>query len=175
MQTVSAWSNRNGGTCWLTPYHHNTKLSTAHETHRRRLKAGASRSETIESLVGLLKEHTTKSQAPVKSLLANQVESAAVEVATTWIDCSTYIDNAPNDLINEIAVLPEVKSIDEPVVMAFAESKSGVQEESAVDEVSGWGVDRIQAPALWAKGIKGDGIVVASIDTGVRYTHEALK
>ncbi|RQM22314.1 hypothetical protein B5M09_010754, partial [Aphanomyces astaci] len=147
----------------------------AHETHRRRLKAGASRSETIASLVGLLKEHTTKSQAPVKSLLANQVESAAVEVATTWIDCSTYIDNAPNDLINEIAVLPEVKSIDEPVVMAFAESKSGVQEESAVNEVSGWGVDRIQAPALWAKGIKGDGIVVASIDTGVRYTHEALK
>ncbi|RLO09302.1 hypothetical protein DYB28_009388 [Aphanomyces astaci] len=123
MQTVSAWSNRNGGTCWLTP--HNTKLSTtshvvhparersrviglifqfplpinimvqyhfvalaaaatavtakisvqvhrnlevakqsnvvvkyhcdeAHETHRRRLKAGASRSETIESLVGFV-------------------------------------------------------------------------------------------------------------------------
>ncbi|RLO02507.1 hypothetical protein DYB28_014155, partial [Aphanomyces astaci] len=41
-------------------------------THRRRLKSGASRTETIESLVNLLKEHTTKSQASVKSLLANQ-------------------------------------------------------------------------------------------------------
>ncbi|RHZ04214.1 hypothetical protein DYB31_015867, partial [Aphanomyces astaci] len=44
-------------------------------THRRRLKGGASRTEIIKSLVDLLKEHTTTSQASVKSLLANQVES----------------------------------------------------------------------------------------------------
>ncbi|RHY85385.1 hypothetical protein DYB26_012030 [Aphanomyces astaci] len=120
----------------------------AHVTHRRRLKAGASRSETIKSLVDLLKEHITTSQAPVKSLLANQVESKAVEVATTWIDCSMHIDNPPNDLIQKIAALPEVGE---------------------------WGINTIQAPELWAKGIKGDGIVVGIIDSGVRYTHKWLK
>ncbi|RHY41802.1 hypothetical protein DYB34_012525 [Aphanomyces astaci] len=147
----------------------------AHDTHRRRLKAGASRTETIESLVDSLKEHTTTSQASVKSFLANQLESTAVEVATTWIDCSMYIDNAPDDLVQKIAALPEVKSIYEPVAMALDETKSDDQPASAVDVVNQWGIEKIQAPALWAKGIKGDGIVVASIDTGVRHTHEALK
>ncbi|RHY12894.1 hypothetical protein DYB25_012467 [Aphanomyces astaci] len=147
----------------------------AHDTHRRRLKAGASRTETIESLVDSLKEHTNTSQASVKSLLANQVESTAVEVATTWIDCSMYINNAPDDLVQKIAALPEVESIYEPVAMALDETKSDDIPASAVNEVIEWGIEKIQAPALWANGIKGDGIVVANIDTGVRYTHEALK
>ncbi|RHZ34374.1 hypothetical protein DYB37_013511, partial [Aphanomyces astaci] len=145
-------------------------------THRRRLKVGASRTETIESLVDSLKEHTTTSQASVKSLLANQIESTAVEVGTTWIDCSMYIDNAPTDLVQKIAALPEVKSIYESVVMELGETKSDDEPANVVvNEAIAWGVKKIQAPALWAKGIKGDGIVVANIDTGVRHTHESLK
>ncbi|RHY89173.1 hypothetical protein DYB35_013972, partial [Aphanomyces astaci] len=144
-------------------------------THRRRLKVGASRTETIESLVDSLKEHTTTSQASVKSLLANQVESTAVEVGTTWIDCSMYIDNAPTDLVQKIAALPEVKSIYESVVMELGETKSDDEPASPVNEAIAWGVKKIQAPALWAENIKGDGIVVAIIDSGVRHTHESLK
>jgi hypothetical protein len=37
-----------------------------------------------------------------------------------------------------------------------------------------WGVAKIGAPAVWAEGITGQGVVVATIDTGVDYTHEAL-
>ncbi|KAF0709514.1 hypothetical protein AaE_012860 [Aphanomyces astaci] len=144
-------------------------------THRRRLKSGASRTETIESLADSLKEHTTTSQASVKSLLANQVESTAVEVATTWIRCSMYIDDAPNDLVQKIAAFPEVESIYEPVTMILDETKSNDKPASAVNEAIQWGVKKIQAPALWAKGIEGDGIVVANIDGGVRHTHESLK
>ncbi|RLO08905.1 hypothetical protein DYB28_007932, partial [Aphanomyces astaci] len=144
-------------------------------THRRRLKSGASRTETIESLVNLLKEHTTKSQASVKSLLANQVESTAVEVATTWIQCSMYINNAPTELVYKFAALPEVKSIYEPVTMTLSETQSNDKPASAVNDDIAWGVKKIQAPALWANGIEGDGIVVANIDTGVRYTHESLE
>ncbi|RHZ02906.1 hypothetical protein DYB31_007149 [Aphanomyces astaci] len=145
-------------------------------THHRRLKAGASRTETIESLVDSLKEHTTTSQASVKSLMANQLESTAMKATTTWIDCSMYIDNVPDTLVQKIAALPEVKSIDEPVVIALEKPQEGVKPASlTVDGINQWGVEKIQAPALWAKGIKGDGIVVASVDTGVRYTHESLK
>ncbi|KAF0710620.1 hypothetical protein AaE_012451 [Aphanomyces astaci] len=145
-------------------------------THRRRLKGGASRTEIIKSLVDLLKEHTTTSQASVKSLLANQVESTAVEVGTTWIDSSMYINNAPTDIVQKIAALPEVKSIYESVVMELGETKSDDEPANAVvNEAIEWGVKKIQAPALWAQGIKGDGIVVANIDTGVRHTHESLK
>ncbi|KAJ0409624.1 hypothetical protein P43SY_008496 [Pythium insidiosum] len=32
----------------------------------------------------------------------------------------------------------------------------------------------LRAPKLWSVGIRGDGITIASIDSGVRYTHDAL-
>ncbi|KAF0711723.1 hypothetical protein AaE_012191, partial [Aphanomyces astaci] len=110
-----------------------------------------------------------------KSLLANQVESTAVEVATTWIQCSMYINNAPTELVYKFAALPEVKSIYEPVTMTLSETQSNDKPASAVNDDIAWGVKKIQAPALWANGIEGDGIVVANIDTGVRYTHESLE
>lgn len=37
-----------------------------------------------------------------------------------------------------------------------------------------WGVEKIGADQVWADGITGAGIVVASVDTGVDFTHEAL-
>ncbi|KAF0713864.1 hypothetical protein AaE_011687 [Aphanomyces astaci] len=140
--------------------------------HRRRLKAGASRTETIESVVHSLKEHTRTSQALVKLLLANQ--STAVEVDTTWIDCSMYIDKVTNYLMYEINALPQVKSIHLASVRAYNETKSHDQPTSTVNEVIEWGIEKIKAPELWAKGIKGDGIVVGIIDSGVRHTHKRL-
>src|SRR5262249_50997108 len=38
-----------------------------------------------------------------------------------------------------------------------------------------WGVTDVHAPALWALGYTGQGMVVASADTGVRWTHAALE
>ncbi|RLO11926.1 hypothetical protein DYB28_007024, partial [Aphanomyces astaci] len=85
------------------------------------------------------------------------------------------INNAPTDLVYKFAALPEVKSIYEPVTMTLDETQSNDKPASAVNDDIAWGVKKIQAPALWANGIEGDGIVVANIDTGVRYTHESLE
>ncbi|OQS07469.1 serine protease family S08A [Thraustotheca clavata] len=38
-----------------------------------------------------------------------------------------------------------------------------------------WGVAAVGAPNVWANGHQGQGIIVGSIDSGVRYTHDALK
>src|SRR5215471_17320912 len=38
-----------------------------------------------------------------------------------------------------------------------------------------WGLEKIGAPALWAKGLSGKGVLVAHLDTGVDGTHPALK
>ena len=44
----------------------------------------------------------------------------------------------------------------------------------AADEPPPWGVTKIGADEVWADGILGSGVVVANIDTGVDYAHEAL-
>ncbi|KAE9039753.1 hypothetical protein PR003_g4511 [Phytophthora rubi] len=56
----------------------------------------------------------------------------------------------------------------------------GAQREEDYREEEGEGepqsnVKLLHAPQLWAQGTKGKGVVVASIDSGVRYTHEALR
>ncbi|MBS0569773.1 MAG: S8 family serine peptidase [Proteobacteria bacterium] len=42
-------------------------------------------------------------------------------------------------------------------------------------ETAEWGVAKIRAPEVWALGITGQGVVVAGQDTGIRWTHNALK
>ena len=42
-------------------------------------------------------------------------------------------------------------------------------------QVTEWGLDAINAPDVWADfGVRGEGIVVANIDTGVQFDHPAL-
>jgi subtilisin family serine protease len=38
-----------------------------------------------------------------------------------------------------------------------------------------WGVSKVNAPQVWALGITGQGVTVAGQDTGIRWTHNALK
>jgi subtilisin family serine protease len=38
-----------------------------------------------------------------------------------------------------------------------------------------WGVNNVNAPQVWATGVTGAGIVIAGQDTGIRWTHTAIK
>ncbi len=38
-----------------------------------------------------------------------------------------------------------------------------------------WGVNKVRAPMVWAEGFNGQGVVVAGQDTGIRWTHNAIK
>ena len=38
-----------------------------------------------------------------------------------------------------------------------------------------WGINKVRAPLVWATGITGQGIVISGQDTGIRWTHNAIK
>lgn len=51
---------------------------------------------------------------------------------------------------------------------------SGEMEEEKAPAAVGWNIRQIKAHEVWALGYRGEGIVVANVDTGVNYIHPAL-
>ncbi|WP_018811591.1 S8 family serine peptidase [Salinispora pacifica] len=76
-------------------------------------------------------------------------------------------------LIDEIANRPEVERI-EPVRSRQLVEPTPAEAEARTDAIE-WGVAEIGAPQVWDEfGDRGEGIVIANIDTGVQYDHPAL-
>ncbi len=109
-----------------------------------------------------------RSQAGVRAYL----DARRIPYQSFIIDNSIYIPAANTTLVSELTAFPEVgwlrleRSYPVPPI-------EPAPEEPGVNAVE-WGVAKINADDVWALGYTGQGIVVANIDTGVRYTHQAL-
>ncbi|MGH2454935.1 MAG: carboxypeptidase regulatory-like domain-containing protein [Candidatus Limnocylindria bacterium] len=77
-------------------------------------------------------------------------------------------------LAEQIARLPGVTQVRAERVYPLVEPIKGDVVIQAAAGDPEWGVERIGADQAWAQGVLGSGVVVANIDTGVDYTHEAL-
>ena len=100
---------------------------------------------------------------------------------------SFYIVNAilvkgDRQLAETLAARPDVARITgNPVIHNDLPQRGPVEQSPLVPRAPGApatiepGVSYIHAPDVWALGFKGETIVVASADTGVRWTHSALK
>jgi subtilisin family serine protease len=106
--------------------------------------------------------------------LRRYLDQRAVGYQVFWINNSILIRGASRDLVNEIAGRSDVAYIrgNHTVKLDVIESSASAAPDS-VNAIE-WGVQKIRAPAVWATGNTGQGIVVSSVDTGVRYTHHAL-
>ena len=88
-------------------------------------------------------------------------------------------------VVQAVASLPEVAAIYQvgkgalklPPQTNAASSADGSQSPSSPEEITAAepGLVRVKAPEAWALGYEGQGVVVAGADTGVRFTHDALK
>ncbi len=76
-------------------------------------------------------------------------------------------------LATKLAALPSVRTVRKEKVYPLVKP---IAPKVVVDagETPEWGVTKIGADQVWAEGITGAGVTVATIDTGVEYTHEAL-
>ncbi|MET8572086.1 S8 family serine peptidase [Streptomyces sp. NPDC004783] len=98
--------------------------------------------------------------------------AAGSDAVSYWIDNSVKVVG-DIELATKIAELPEVEAIEADQTIRLDAPVEGGSEPT-VDGVE-WGVDRINAPQVWSTyGVRGEGIVIANIDSGVQYNHPAL-
>ena len=127
------------------------------------------RVERLNYVHNTLTTLAAQSQGDLWGWLAQQ----GVRYQSFWINNSVFVYDADLALVQALAARSDVAYVrgNRPVEMIWP-----VLQEPAADtaEAVEWGVQKIRANLVWPTGITGQGVVVASIDSGTRYTHNAL-
>jgi serine protease AprX len=123
----------------------------------------------------MLKEFSGQEQAGLVAALAL---GGARNITPFWIVNAVYCEAIP-ELVRLVAERPDVAYVSYDLVYApdLLEEPGALSDRGRCgppappsDEIP-WGVQKINAPAVWAQGHRGQGIVVGIIDTGCDYTH----
>jgi subtilisin family serine protease len=127
-----------------------------------------SRTAKINTMKAQLEELQASSQKNAISLLA----SSSLVYHSLWINNRLYIQDATPEIVASIGALPEVSEVREEFIAHIVEPIK-----SDISVKAEWGIDKIEAEQAWALpgGNNGAGVVVGTIDTGARHTHEALR
>jgi subtilisin family serine protease len=132
-------------------------------------KVSPSRNSThLQTLIDVLKGTAENSQKTIIPLLNIYQRSSEVEdIVQFWIFNGFSITATPS-VIENFATHPDVLSI-RPDQIELIPSATG-SEVNIQDNLS-----LINAPLVWERGWKGQGVVVASMDTGVDLNHPDLR
>ena len=107
-----------------------------------------------------------RSQAGVRGFL----QGRRVDFIPFWIENKIYVREGTLDLARALARMPEVAAILPEMVYTVPEPQANGPAVQGIE----WNINKIRAPEVWSTGNRGEGIVVANIDTGVQHTHPAL-
>ncbi|MCB5181311.1 S8 family serine peptidase [Streptomyces antimicrobicus] len=127
-----------------------------------------SRAGKAEAVYRAKTEHARRSQAE----LVKALDGAGAEYTSYWIVNAVRVVGS-GKLAGALAQRPEVARIDADDRISLARPAEGRSE--PVTNAVEWNIDRIKAPQVWDQfGVRGEGIVVANIDSGVDHTHPAV-
>ena len=102
--------------------------------------------------------------------------SHGIKYRQLWIANAVALHQADEQTFNALMTLRNVRSIsvqrkiDLPLPPRISPQNAGTPGLNSINE----DLSHIHVPDVWGMGFKGAGTVVANIDAGVRYTHEAL-
>lgn len=113
-------------------------------------------------------------QASVLQLLQSQFNRSANRAgySVLWIDNSIAVPRITEALLDTLTASADVESVHLDNTIELPQEPT----EAApwVPHLAVSSLVHIKVPDVWALGYRGAGVVVANIDAGVRYTHEAL-
>ncbi|MFC7616883.1 carboxypeptidase regulatory-like domain-containing protein [Actinokineospora soli] len=122
-----------------------------------------------QAVVDALRSTADRSQAAVRA----DLDAANVDYQPYFIANALHVKGGSEALAESLAKRAEVKEILAPRTYSLPPLTPG-QVQATVDAVE-WGVAAIGADDAWADfGARGEGIVVANIDSGVAFDHPAL-
>jgi subtilisin family serine protease len=122
-----------------------------------------------------LTQHAARTQAGLRA----ELEARGVSYQSFWA-ANMIVVTADRALIESLAAREDVARIDSNNAVRWIEPPEVANINEARNSPSApntaeWGVQNINAPAVWALGFTGQGMVIGDQDTGTRWTHNALK
>jgi serine protease AprX len=122
-----------------------------------------------------LSEHAARTQAPIKAML----DAESVQYQSFWV-ANMLVVEGDRALVDRLAARDDVAGIDpnrpsrgieDPAISTIPDEPGSPLTPETVET----GVNNVQAPPVWSMGFNGQGIVIANQDTGMRWTHNAIK
>ncbi|RHY69628.1 hypothetical protein DYB34_011350 [Aphanomyces astaci] len=159
------------------------------ETARLERASFKDRGSGIAHVRSLLESNMETSQRAAVELLSSQPEAFTTRVESFYINGNMHVYGANRLVLGELAKLDNVAHIRQPLTAQLSPVTFEDDDGSSVGIPQGWGennltstraanewgVNLIGTPAVWAKGNRGQGIVVGILDTGAIHTHDDLK
>src|SRR2546423_7236235 len=120
-------------------------------------------------------QHAARTQAALRA----ELDARGVVHQSFWA-ANMIVATADRALIEWLAAREDVARIDSNNPVRWIEPPELANFHDAPNSPSApntaeWGVTNVNAPSVWAMGFTGVGMVIGEQDTGVRWTHSALK
>jgi serine protease AprX len=120
----------------------------------------------------ILQAFSEQQQAGLLEFLGEREAAGEVKSVTPlWIVNAVYCEADPA-VIRQVSDMTEVNYVNYD--LAWAPGLLEAPEPVAGGDEIAWGVGKINAPAVWALGYTGQGVVCGHIDTGCNYNHTDL-
>src|SRR5829696_736837 len=121
------------------------------------------------AVVDALRRTADASQSDVRK----QLDLTGTSYQPFWVANTILVRGGDDSLAQTLASFGNVTRLRSPHTYALPRPSPGTAEDE-IDAVE-WGVARIRADQVWSTfGVRGEGITVANIDTGVDFDHPAL-
>ena len=133
--------------------------------------AGDRRHSKLKKVLTALRDTAEYSQRNLKQLLAEKEQGGKVGKARSFWIFNGFSMTATADTVQELAGRDDVSMVVPDRIVTLGSSAPA----AAAALTPTWNLAQVGAPSLWNKGFRGQGVVVASLDSGVDISHPALK